>query len=75
VSTISIRSTSDLDRVVATVGGGAIKGDCTTLIAVGGIGWPCGLIPPALEIVRDLGKGDGEESQDQKRGLAEHCCS
>ncbi len=66
--------TIDPDGVLAAVGGGAVKGDFTALVAVGGVGGPCGLVPSAFEVLRDLGKGEGEERKGEKSGLAEHGC-
>jgi len=60
--------------VLAAVGGGAVKADFATLAAVGRVGRPGGLVPSALEALRDLGKGEGEESKGEKSGLVEHGC-
>ena len=56
------------------MGGGAVKADTTTLVAAGRVGGPFGLIPPAFEVIRDLGKSEGEESKGEKSGLVEHYC-
>jgi hypothetical protein len=73
VPTVATR-TIDSHGVLATVSGGAVKGDCTTLVAVGRVGGPCRLIPPVFEVLSDLGKGEGDESKGEKSWLAEHCC-
>lgn len=73
MSTVATR-TIDPDGTLAAVGGGAVKGDFTALVAVGRINWPYGLIPPVFEIVLDLGKGEGEERKGEKSSFAEHCC-
>jgi hypothetical protein len=54
------------------MGGGAVKCDYTALVAVRRVGWPCGLVPSAFEVVRDLGKCKRKESESEKSGLAEH---
>lgn len=53
---------SDFDGVLAAVGSGAIKGYDTTLITVGGVAWPSGLIPPIFEALRNLVKYMDEEN-------------
>lgn len=62
------------DRVLAAVGGGAVQGDFTTLVAVLRVRRPCGLIPSGFEVVRDLTKCERHESKCEEGGLAEHFC-
>lgn len=73
VSTVTT-SASNLDRVRAAVGGGVVKGNNTTRVTVRCVDRPCGLIPPAFEVVRDLGKREGKESKGEKSSLAQHYC-
>lgn len=52
--------TGHLDGVLAAVGGGGVEGDGASLAAVIGVGWPLGLVPAALEVVRYLGEREGQ---------------
>ncbi len=56
------------------MGGGAVKRDFAALVTIGRIGGPYSLIPSTFEAIRDLGKGEREESKGEKSGLAEHYC-
>lgn len=59
-------------RVFAAVGGSVVKGDFATLVTAGRIDGPCSLVPPAFEVLGDLGKGEREESKGEKSSLEEH---
>lgn len=61
-------------RVLAAMGGGAVQAHLASLVAVGCVDRPFGLVPPAFEIVGDLGKGRREKSESEKSYLAEHGC-
>ena len=65
----------DLERVLAAVGGRAVKRDSPALVAVRSINRPCGLIPSFLEIRGDLSEGEWEERKRCcGREVVHDCC-
>lgn len=58
--------------VLAAMGRGAVEGDLSALVTVGGVGGPCRLVPAALKVLRDLGKGEGKEGEGENGGATEH---
>ena len=73
VSTVATGA-SDLDGVLAAMGGGAVKSDRASLVAVGSVNGPRRFVPSCFEVVRDLGEREGEECKGEKSCLAEHYC-
>jgi hypothetical protein len=64
----------DPHRVLAAVGLRGIKADLAALAAVGGVGWPCCLVPSILESLGDLGERAGHERESDESDLAKHGC-
>jgi hypothetical protein len=71
VSTVATRAIHPY-RVLAAMGGGAIEGDFTALVAVRCIGRPCGRVQPFFETLRDLTKRKWYESKGKNSSLVEH---
>lgn len=72
VSTETIGSTSDLDRVLSTVSSSLVKLNATALIAIRRISRPSDLIPTTLEILSDLAEGEGQHRKCSKSNLTKH---
>ena len=73
VSTVATPA-SNLHRVLTAMGGRTVEADCASLIAARREDRPFSLVPPAFEVVGDLGEGEGEESKGEQSCLTEHCC-
>lgn len=50
----------------------AVEADTSPLVAIGREDRPLGLVPPAFEVVGDLGKRGGEEGKSDKSDLEKH---
>jgi hypothetical protein len=64
--------TSDLDGILAAMGGSAIKSDSASLLAIVRIDWPLRLVPAALEVIGYLGKAEGEGRSGEKSCSTDH---
>lgn len=65
-------SAVDPDGVLASVGSCRVQRNFSSLIAVGGVCGPGGLVPAVFESLGDLGNGEGCKSKCKKSGLAQH---
>lgn len=65
-------STVDPDRVFAAVGGRAVEGDFTALVAIDGVCGPCCLIPSVFKVVRHLCQAEWQECNRKKGKTVEH---
>lgn len=65
--------TGDLHRGAAAVRRARVEADAASLVAVGRVDCPLGLVPAALEAIRDLGGREGEETREgHQYSLEEH---